>query len=111
MKTVMRKPEYVQAIRFAGWGSAEAICDELPSLFYVPRGYDHKLRRDNEYDRSNGLLLTMVDDFLVYTSSNGDKLRVNTGMWIIQSPESDELEFYTAESYRQLFDEEEKKDE
>lgn len=83
--TVMKKPEEVEAIQFEGWQNSQNIWEWSPNVFYVPRGYEHAFRKDNEFDRGNGHILDEADAFLVVRLGDGRLVRIDRGWWIIKN--------------------------
>lgn len=92
MRDVMnyrKKPVTVEAIQFLGWRNAAEIAD-WSGAFYVPRGYDHPMRHDSEYDRSNMHINEDAREYLVIATLEGNH-RADVGDWIIRGVEG---EFY-----------------
>lgn len=87
---VMRKPErrqlrpqFAEVMKFEGWSNAQDIFNWCGKVFYVPRGAEHSMRRDNEHDRGNHHIHDDAAPFLVLETTNDGKVRVDVGNWII----------------------------
>ncbi|QKY80056.1 hypothetical protein SEA_DOGGS_56 [Gordonia phage Doggs] len=97
-----------QAVQWDGnFHSAEAIARALNGrviLWPVPRGYEHKLRRDNEFDRSNGHILDDAAAFLVVYRSDSDEspARVEARQWFVW--DDDDVEVMTRKQFDQAYD-------
>lgn len=48
----VQRPVQVKAKQFRGWNSYLEIHELVPSVIYVPEGYEHPLRFPSECDRS-----------------------------------------------------------
>lgn len=90
MDKYLKKPVEIEAVQFKGWQNADEIRKWSPTCFFVPRGYEHILRRPAEYDRSNGHLLEDADSFLVIPTLEGE-MRADERDWIIRGVQG---EFY-----------------
>lgn len=110
---VMRKPEkrqlrpqFAEVMRFEGWTNAQAIFDWCGKVFYVPRGAEHGLRRENEHDRGNGHIHDDAPPFLVLDTKDEGKVRVNVGDWIVLGgSEGDDLGKMTDEQLKHFYPE------
>jgi hypothetical protein len=83
IQTYRAPAEIVTAIQFRGWQNADTIRKWAEDVFYVPRGYEHKERSQNEYDRSNAHLLEDAPEFLVIKGYGGDQ-RTDIGDWVVR---------------------------
>lgn len=90
MPRFVKKPVEIEAIQFKGWQNAEEICRWAPPAIFVPAGYEHHLRRENEHDRSNGHVLESARPFLIIVTLEGD-MRADERDWIIRGVQG---EFY-----------------
>jgi hypothetical protein len=70
-------------MQFEGWSNAQEIFDWCGKTFFVGTGYEHHMRRPNEHDRGNGHIHDNAAPFLVLTTSEGEKVRVDIGEWIV----------------------------
>lgn len=78
------RPQFAEVMKFEGWSNVREIHDWLKGrIFFVPRGYEHALRRENEFDRSNHHILEDAAPFLVLDSTDQGKVRVDVGEWIV----------------------------
>ncbi|WPH57941.1 hypothetical protein SEA_RAYTHEFIREFLY_65 [Gordonia phage RayTheFireFly] len=97
-----------QAIQWDGnFHSAEAIARALNGrviVWMVPRGYEHKLRRHNEFDRSNGHILDHAGAFLVVYRSGSDEspVRVERGDWFVW--DDDDVEVLADAEFGKAYD-------
>lgn len=77
------RPQYADMMQFRGYQNAQEIFDWCGKVFFVGTGYEHHLRRSNEHDRSNGHIHEHAAAFLVLTQSDGTKVRLDTGDWVV----------------------------
>lgn len=97
-----------QAVQWDGnFHSAEAIARALNGrviVWMVPRGYEHKLRRHNEFDRSNGHILDHAAAFLVVYRSGSDEspVRVERGWWFVW--DDDDVEVLAEAEFDKAYD-------
>lgn len=89
-KKFMKKPVEIEAFQFTDWASAIGIFNWASDVFYVPRGYDHSLRKDSEKDRGRGDVLDSAAPFLIVKTLEG-RMRADVGDWIIKGVQG---EFY-----------------
>lgn len=81
--TYRKKPVEIQAMQISGyWGGMLDIIAWVHGAYYVPTGYGHSLRRDNENDRY-GDLRADAGHFLVIPTLEGPH-RADPGDYIIQ---------------------------
>jgi hypothetical protein len=80
---VQLKVNQRQAMKFKGWMNAQDIHNWIDGVFYVPEGYEHYLRRKDEYDRGNGHILDDAYSYLVLRVGN-EPVRIDIGSWIVQ---------------------------
>ncbi len=87
-----KKPVIVEAICFDGsWTSGLTIMNWAPGTYFVGEGYEHPLRRENEYDPGNGHIYSdRAKAFLVIKTLEGN-MRADQGDWIIKGVKG---EFY-----------------
>jgi hypothetical protein len=77
------------------WSSFLTIERWLPyGAFYVPKGYEHSLRRPAEFDRGNGHIL---DEALAYMvvhldSEHDNSERLGRGQWVVSIDGQTDLE-------------------
>lgn len=90
--TYTKKPVDVEAIWFDGtWSAALDIFRWMDSpMLYVPKGYEHHLRRDSEKDRSTSDVLDTAPPFIIIKTLEGD-MRCDLGDYVIRGVEG---EFY-----------------
>lgn len=81
--TYTKKPVDIEALRFNDWGSAIEIMEWGEGIYFVPSGYGHPLRTENEKDRSTGHILDTAQPFLVVKTLEG-LMRANRGDYIIK---------------------------
>lgn len=77
------RPQFAEVMKFEGWSNAQEIFDWCGKTFFVARGYEHSLRRDNEFDRGNHHILEDAAPFLVLQTSDEGKVRVDIGEWVV----------------------------
>lgn len=78
------RPQFAEVMKFEGWSNAHQIYEWIEGrVFFVPRGYEHALRRENEHDRSNHHILEDAPAFLVLDSTDEGKVRVDVGEWVV----------------------------
>jgi hypothetical protein len=107
LRTFRKKPVTVEALEFCGYLSDAEILHGLGApVLYIPRGYEHDLRKDSEKDRSRGDVLDHAPAYLVITTLEG-RMRADIGDYIIKGVQG---EFYPckpdifAETYEELVD-------
>jgi hypothetical protein len=107
MRPFRKKPVTVEAMEFRGYLQDAVALHALGApVLYVPRGYEHDLRRDGEKDHSRGDVLDDAAAFLVITTLEG-RMRADIGDYIIKGVQG---EFYPckpdifAETYDELVD-------
>lgn len=99
----VKKPEEIEAVQFDGWTNAGDIFTWADGrVFYVFRGYDHTLRREAEYDRSNGHCLDDAVGYLVVHTLNG-QVRADAQDWIAKDSDGD-LVVYSSKTLDDLYD-------
>lgn len=78
-----KKPERVQAMQFKGWKNAVEIQRFALGSVFVPAGYEHRMRYEREYDRSNGHVYEEnAPAYLSVLTAGGDH-RANERDWVI----------------------------
>lgn len=84
-----KKPVEVEAFQFLGWRNVEELRRWASGhVFYVPRGYEHRLRYVQEMDGSG--VRDDAPEFLVITTLDSEA-RADYGDWIIKGVKG---EFY-----------------
>lgn len=96
-------PEEIDAIQFRDWQSATDIFTFGEGFMYVPQGYEHRLRRPEEFDHSNGALFNGASEFLVFKTEQGE-YRVDLGFWVLKKATGDVL-VYHDDQFKQLYTE------
>lgn len=81
LKDVQLRNNRARAIQFTGWTQAEGIHKWIPETFFVPEGYEHYLRRKEEFEYS-GHVNKHAPPFLVYT--DGGDTRIDQYWWIVE---------------------------
>lgn len=101
-----RKPVLVEAKQFTGWNAAQDMKQWGADIFYVPAGYDHRLRRPNEYDRV-GYIQEFAKEMLVLYNSTGE-VRVDVFDWVVTDDPNHE-NFWVVENiqFKDLYEKEE----
>lgn len=83
-----QNPVEIEAIQFTGtWSSALEIMHWAENVYFVALGYDHQLRRKEEYDHCNGDILDHAQAFLVVKNGIGDQVRldrVSRDGWVLK---------------------------
>lgn len=79
----LTKPVEVAAIQVLGWYNFEAVWEFAISAMYVPAGYEHALRRDDERDPSNGNFYEDRAEQFVVLGTAGGPVRVDVGDWLV----------------------------
>ena len=98
------RPQFADMMQFRGYQNAQAIFDWCGKVFFVGAGYEHNLRRENEHDHGNGHILDHSPAFLVLTESDGTKVRVDTGDWIVLGGSNgDDLSKMTTEEMNNFY--------
>ena len=82
-KKLQLRPQFAHAMMFEGWSNADEIFQWCRKTFFVPRGYENRLRRENEYDRSNHHILENAAPFLILQAEDEGRVRVDIGEWIV----------------------------
>jgi len=101
MKKYMSRQIELEAYQFKGWGDAIEFMNLNDSVYFVPPGYEHDLRYENEFDRSNGHLLDTARSYLVVKAEDG-LMRVDHGEWIIKG-EDGKLGYMSDEAFKEHF--------
>lgn len=95
LQTLRKKPVEIEAIQFDGtWGRAIEIMNWANGVYFVPQGYEHNLRRENELDRGSHNLSQDAPAFLVISTLEGD-MRCDRGSWVLRGVQG---EFYPCEN-------------
>lgn len=98
-----KKPERVRAMQFKGWTNAVDIQRFAPGSVFVPRGYEHHLRRENEYDRSNGHVYDdIAPPYLAVLTAGGDR-RVDEGDWVVIDS-AGAIDVCTADKFKAVYE-------
>lgn len=82
VKDYVPKSVPVKAVQFTG-SNPYIVWRFCKSIFWVPRGYDHGLRKPSEYDRGNGHILENCNPFLVFMDKDDVCYRVDINDWIV----------------------------
>lgn len=85
--------------------SAESIARTLNGhvvLWPVPRGYEHRLRRKSEEDRSRGDILDTAPAFLVVYGLGHEPVRVDAGQWFVI--EDDKVTVLTGDEFAATYE-------
>lgn len=90
MDVFTKKPVDIEACEFKDWASFLKIARWADNVYFVPEGYEHALRTENEFDRSNGHVLDNAKPFMVIRTLEGD-MRASVGDMIIKGVQG---EFY-----------------
>jgi hypothetical protein len=100
IRTFTPVQEDVEAVQFQGWNNAPRIFKWADGVMFVPRGYDHALRRPNEFE-SNGQLVVDAPEFLAVKSGDSE-FRVDVDSWIVKKP-SGEMHIYNHDMFSSTF--------
>jgi hypothetical protein len=106
VSTYSRIPEKAEAIQFQGWDNAPQCIHWLGDTYFVPAGYPHALRREDEYNAGSGEannIRSSASEFLVY-HIDGNDYRIDLGHYIIRT-QSGQLYFYDAATFKGMFQE------
>ncbi|AZV00780.1 hypothetical protein SEA_KIKO_58 [Gordonia phage Kiko] len=96
-----------QAIQWDGsYHSAESITRALNGrviVWPVPRGYEHRLRREGEWDSSRGDVLEYAAAFLAVYRSESDvtPVRADAGYWFVW--DDDDVEILTVQEFDRAY--------
>lgn len=91
LRAVRKRPVDVSALRFtASLHEVETLVREGCKAVFVPRGYEHHLRRENEHDHSRGDVLDDAPPYLAIDTLEGT-MRADVGDWVIRGVQG---EFY-----------------
>lgn len=77
------RPQFAEVMRFEGWQNAQAIFDWCGKVFYVGRGHEHGMRRENEFDRGNHHIREEAPPYLVLDTTDEGRVRVDVGDWVV----------------------------
>ena len=98
------RPQFAEMIQFSGWTNAGIIFDWCGKTFFVGEGYEHRMRRENEKDRGNGHIHDYAPSFLVLEQSDGKKVRVDLGDWVVLGGNNgDDLGKMTDDEVKQFY--------
>ena len=102
-----KKPMEVESFVFQGWANADRIIEWRGShdgaAYYVGRGYEHRMRRDHEFDRSNGHLLEDAEDYLVVKTRNSSWVRVDR-LGVVIMDDLEHFEVLTGAEFKEAYD-------
>lgn len=82
-KRMQLRPQFAEVFQFQGWTNAQQIFRWCKKVFYVGRGYEHELRRENEYDRGNHHILDDAPEFLALETEDEGWVRVDVGEYVV----------------------------
>lgn len=100
IKQYQKIPEAAEAVQFLGWQNAPDIFGWMPNMMFVPRGYEHHLRTEQEFDSSKGQILPDAPEFLVFKSDQD--YRIDLWTWIVRT-EKGQVYFYSEEGFRENY--------
>ena len=79
----VKNPIEIEAIQFTDWNSAISILEWADGIYHIGEGYEHALRRPEEFDRSNGHINERAVSFLVVKTLEGN-MRADKRDYIIK---------------------------
>lgn len=82
-KKMQLNPQFAEVMRFEGWTNVQAIFEWCGKVFFVGSGYEHALRKENEYGRGNHHIRDDAPAFLALDTSDEGWVRVDVGDWIV----------------------------
>lgn len=88
------KPIIIEAVQFQDWSNACLIMEWGTDIYYVPRGFEHPLRYQDEFERSTRKILENARMFLVIKTKNGPR-RCDYGNFVVKDAEG---EFYPVQA-------------
>lgn len=95
-------PEEAEAVQFQGWQNAPEIFTWIEGIFFVPQGYEHKMRVTDEYDAVSGTIRNDAPEYLVFKGDKEYRLDIET--WIVRTAKGD-LYFYNPEQFASIYQE------
>lgn len=100
VRTFSPVPVDVEAVQFQGWSNASTIFKWTDGTMFVPRGYEHPLRRPHELN-DNGTARPDAPEFLAIKSPDGE-FRVDVNSWLVRKP-SGEMHIYNHDMFSSNF--------
>lgn len=94
-------PVHVEAVQFLGWGNASTIFHWCDGVMYVPQGYDHQLRINDEFDKNAGRVRPDAAEYLSIKGADAP-IRVDLGTWLVKK-QNGEMHIYTNDQFAATF--------